>query len=117
MLLHVDILIVHVPLNAKTRGMVCATQFKMMRQGSILINIARRIVDEDDLMEAVEEGRIFGTGLECYEEEPPTLQKYQKLWATGKVIDTPFIAATTAEMQLLTSTTAFDNLNKISKLG
>ncbi|KNG44765.1 d-3-phosphoglycerate dehydrogenase [Stemphylium lycopersici] len=58
----------------------------MMRQGSILINIARRIVDEDDLMEAVEEGRIFGTGLECYEEEPPTLQKYQKLWATGKAL-------------------------------
>ena len=67
MLPHIDVLTIHVPLNAKTRGMVSATQFKMMRQGSILINVARGgIVNENDLVEALEEGHIFGAGLDCH---------------------------------------------------
>ena len=118
MLSHIDVLTIHVPLNAKTRGMVSATQFKMMRQGSILINVARGgIVNEDDLVEALEEGHIFGAGLDCHEEEPPTLQKYEKLWATGKVISTPHIGATTAETQVLTSIAALDNVHKFLKLA
>ncbi|CAG5153724.1 uncharacterized protein ALTATR162_LOCUS3302 [Alternaria atra] len=117
MLPHVDILTVHIPLNEKTRGMVSATQFKMMRQGSILINVARGgIVNEEDLVEALEEGRIFGAGLDCHVEEPPTLQRYERLWATGKVISTPHIGATTAETQVLTSTAALNNVHKFFKL-
>ncbi|KAH7138451.1 D-3-phosphoglycerate dehydrogenase-like protein [Dendryphion nanum] len=113
MLPHVDVLTLHVPLNAETRGLVGAVQLRSMRPGSILINVARGgIVNENDLIIALEEGWIYGAGLDCHEEEPPTLQKYERLWATGKVVSTPHIGATTAETQVLTSTAAIDRVFK-----
>jgi len=113
MLPHVDVLTVHVPLNKATCGMVGAAQLNKMRPGSILINVARGgIIDEDALTEALEQGRIFGAGLDCHEEEPPTLKTYERLWATGRVISTPHIGATTAETQVLTATCAINNVYK-----
>ncbi|KAH7067310.1 D-3-phosphoglycerate dehydrogenase-like protein [Paraphoma chrysanthemicola] len=113
MLPHVDVLTLHVPLNAKTRGMVDLTRLKRMKCNAILINVARGgIVNEDDLIVALEDGSIFGAGLDCHEEEPPTLARYERLWATGRVISTPHIGATTAETQVLTSTSAINNVYK-----
>jgi phosphoglycerate dehydrogenase-like enzyme len=118
MLPHVDILTVHVPLNIETRGMVGLAQFRKMRPGSILINVARGgIVDEDALTEALEQGHIFGAGLDCHEEEPPTLNRYEKLWATERVVSTPHIGATTAETQVLTATCAINNVHKYLNLS
>ncbi|KAL7908501.1 D-isomer specific 2-hydroxyacid dehydrogenase [Trichoderma velutinum] len=111
MLPHVDILTLHVPLNSQTRGMVGRKHFNMMKPSSILINVARGgIVDEDALLQALKGGGIFGAGLDCHEEEPPTLQKYQALWETGKVISTPHIGATTKETVVRTATAAMDNV-------
>lgn len=113
MLAHVHVLTVHVPLNDETRGMIGRAQLGHMRAGSILINVARGgIVDEDALTEALEQGHIFGAGLDCHEEEPPTLSRYERLWATGRVISTPHIGATTAETQVQTATCAINNVHK-----
>jgi phosphoglycerate dehydrogenase-like enzyme len=107
MLPHVDILTPHLPLTPKTRNMIAWQQFERMRKGSILINAARGgIVQEDDLIRALNEGILWGAGLDCHEEEPPTLGRYEKLWATERVVSTPHIGATTAETQILTGTTA-----------
>jgi phosphoglycerate dehydrogenase-like enzyme len=113
MLSHVDVLTIHVPLNKDTRGMVGAEQLGKMRPGAILINVARGgIVNEDALTEALEQDSIFGAGLDCHEEEPPTLRKYERLWATGRVVSTPHIGATTAETQVSTATCAISNVHK-----
>jgi phosphoglycerate dehydrogenase-like enzyme len=113
MLPHIDVLTLHVPLNEKTRGMVDLARMKKMRPSAILINVARGgIVNEDDLVEALEQDILFGAGLDCHEAEPPTLGRYERLWATGKVISTPHIGATTAETQVLTATCAIDNVHK-----
>ncbi|KAF2019844.1 hypothetical protein BU24DRAFT_476892 [Aaosphaeria arxii CBS 175.79] len=118
MLAHVDVLTLHVPLTAQTRGMVGELQFKKMKRGAILINVARGgIVNEDDLIQALESDSIFGAGLDCHKEEPPTLDRYERLWARGKVISTPHIGATTAETQVLTATTALNNVAKYLDLG
>jgi phosphoglycerate dehydrogenase-like enzyme len=111
MLSLVDILTLHIPLNSQTRGFISMSQLRRMKSSAILINVARGgIVDEDDLIHALEEGVIWGAVLDCHEEEPPTLAKYERLWATGKVISTPHIGATTAETQVKTATAAMDNV-------
>jgi phosphoglycerate dehydrogenase-like enzyme len=118
MLPHVDVLTIHVPLNAQTKGMVGISQLRKMRPDAILINVARGgIVDEDALTEALEQGLIFGAGLDCHVEEPPTLERYHGLWATGRVVSTPHIGATTSETQVLTAMCAIDNVHKFMSIG
>lgn len=113
MLPHVDVLTIHVPLNASTRGMISLKQIKKMRKSAVLINVARGgIVNEPDLIKALEQGLLFGAGLDCHETEPPTLNKYRSLWDTGRVVSTPHIGATTADTQVETATAAIDNIHR-----
>ena len=113
MLSHIDMLTLHVPLTKETRGLISARELSMMRPGAVLINVARGgIVVEQDLIEALENGHIGGAGLDCHDEEPPVLGKYERLWATGKVVSTPHIGATTVETQVRTATAAMDNVYK-----
>ena len=113
MLPHVEMLTLHVPLNGKTRGLIGAKQLGQMRKTAVLINVARGgIVDEEALIRALENNTIAGAGLDCHEAEPPVLGRYERLWATGKVISTPHIGATTAETQVRTAAAALDNVYK-----
>ena len=110
---HVEMLTLHVPLNASTRGMIALKQLKKVRKSAVLINVARGgIVNEPDLVNALNQGLLFGAGLDCHEEEPPTLDKYKDLWATGRVVSTPHIGATTADTQVETATAAINNVHR-----
>ncbi|OLN87362.1 D-3-phosphoglycerate dehydrogenase 3 [Colletotrichum chlorophyti] len=111
MLPHVDVLTLHILLNSETKGLIGLKHMMAMRPGAILINVARGgIVDETALTAVPKEGRIFGAGLDCHEEEPPTAQKYEELWDTGRVVSTPHIGATTKETVIRTATSAMDNV-------
>ena len=66
-----DIISVHLPLNATTRGLISRDQFPRMKDGVVLINTARGpIVNEDALVEALESGKVWGAGLDVHEHEP-----------------------------------------------
>ena len=66
-----DIISVHLPLNASTRGLVSYREFAMMKTGVVLVNTARGpIVNEDALVQALEEGKVWGAGLDVHEHEP-----------------------------------------------
>jgi glyoxylate reductase len=66
-----DIVSVHLPLTAATTNLIGPAELAAMRPGAVLINTARGgIVDEDALCDALESGRLFGAGLDVYEEEP-----------------------------------------------
>jgi len=83
-----------------------------MKRTAILINAARGgIVNEDDLGRALQEKLIWGAGLDCHEQEPPSPEKYGNLWENLNVVSTPHIGAATADTQLITATAAIDNLN------
>lgn len=111
MLPHIEMLTLHIPLNSETTGLISTSQLSLMRRTAVLINVARGgIVDEDALIQALQDGVISGAGLDCHEEEPPVLGRYERLWATEKVISTPHIGATTAETQVRTATAAMDNV-------
>ncbi|GAY21064.1 MULTISPECIES: D-glycerate dehydrogenase [Sphingobium] len=66
-----DIVSIHCPLNADSRGMIDARRIALMRSDAYLINTSRaEITDEPALIGALAEGRIAGAGLDVYTHEP-----------------------------------------------
>lgn len=66
-----DILSLHTPLTPETRHLIGRAQLALMKPTSVLINTARgAIVDEAELIKALQEKRIFGAGFDVYEQEP-----------------------------------------------
>jgi len=67
-----DYVSVHAPLNDKTRGMIGAEQFRLMKPTSFIVNTARGpVIDEKALAEALKAGELGGAGLDVWETEPP----------------------------------------------
>lgn len=105
-----DVLSLHVPLVAGTRGMIGYEQIKQMKPTAILINTARGgIIDEDGLAHALQENLIWGAGIDAHVQEPPTKEKYGALWAQ-RVVSTPHIGAATGQTQMETAKAAVEYL-------
>ncbi len=67
-----DFISIHCPLNESTRHLIGEQAFKKMERKPFLINTSRGpIVNEKALIQALEEGRISGAGLDVLETEPP----------------------------------------------
>ncbi len=91
----VDVLILCVPLNETTRGMIDAAALSKMKPGALLINVARGpVVVEADLVDALASGYLGGAGLDVTEIEP--LPAASKLWNLPNVIITPHVGAQSA---------------------
>lgn len=91
--------------------MISYDEIRMMKKDAILINAARGgIVNEIDLGKALSEGHLWGVGLDCHEQEPPTREKYGSLWEHLNVISTPHIGAATTRAQTATAMAAVNNL-------
>ncbi len=72
LLAEADILSLHCPLTADTRGLIGAAELDAMKSDAILINTARGgLVDEAALATALREGRIGGAGCDVLSVEPP----------------------------------------------
>ncbi|MDR2615692.1 MAG: D-2-hydroxyacid dehydrogenase [Oscillospiraceae bacterium] len=68
-----DVISVHAPLTARTRGMIDGAAFEKMRDGVIFINTSRgALVDEDALADALDSGKVSFAGLDVLVNEPPT---------------------------------------------
>lgn len=92
-----DILSIHVPLMAETRGTVGARELSLMRRDAILVHAARGgVVDEAALLAALQAGGLRGAALDVFEHEPPG---EHPLLALPNVIATPHLGAATAEAQ------------------
>ncbi|KAG0693957.1 hypothetical protein DFH29DRAFT_368169 [Suillus ampliporus] len=67
----VDVLSVHVPLRADTVNLVGEKQIRAMKRGSILVNTARgKVVDEEALLRALDNGHLSSVGLDVFYDEP-----------------------------------------------
>ncbi len=90
-----DAVTLHLPLTAETRHIINGERLALMKPGAILINAARGgLVDEAALLDALERGRLFGAGLDVFEQEPP--RPDHPLLQRDDVIATPHIASATS---------------------
>lgn len=95
-----DIVSLHCPLTAETRGMIGAAQLARMKPESILINTARGpVVDIDALPAALRAGRPGGVALDVLPQEPPdpdheliAAWRLQPTWLAGRLILSPHAA-------------------------
>lgn len=106
-----DVVSVHVPLTKETANMVSYEEMRSMKKDAILINAARGgIVNETDLRRVLSEGHLWGAGLDCHEQEPPSRENYGALWEHLNVISTPHIGAATTRAQTASAMAAVNNL-------
>jgi D-3-phosphoglycerate dehydrogenase len=95
-----DYISIHAPLNAGTRHMFNADVFARMKSNAILINTARGgLVNDADLLEALQTKRILGAGLDVFESEanPSLLPVTNALLALPNLIAAPHAGASTEE--------------------
>ncbi len=93
-----DIISVHVPINDRTRGMIGRAELQACKPGVIILNCARGgVVSEAALVEALEQGRLGGVGLDVFESEP--LDAHHPLRSFPQVVMTPHLGASTLEAQ------------------
>lgn len=92
-----DYITVHTPLTEKTKYMFNKDVFKRMKNTAFLINCARGgIVNEKDLLEALNQNQIAGAAIDCFENEPRPLEDIVN---HPRVTVTPHIGASTNEAQ------------------
>ena len=89
-----DIISLHTPLCEKTYHLINEERLSMMKKGTILINVARgNVVDEDAVCRALEDGRLGGLGVDVYSAEPMQKESpYQRILDRENVIFTPHMA-------------------------
>jgi len=94
-----DLVTLHVPLNDETRHMIGPRELAQMKKSAVIVNTCRGgVVDEQALYEALKAGRLFGAGIDVWEEaEPPA--KAHPLLSLPNVVATPHVAGNTFETQ------------------
>jgi len=91
-----DIITLHAPLIKPTYHMIGKEQFNLMKKNAIIINTSRGpLIDEKELIKALEKGNISGAALDVFENEPP--KKDNPLFKLKNVIVTSHIGAMTRE--------------------
>lgn len=90
-----DVLILAAPLTEQTRGMIDAGVLGRLKRGALLINMARGpLVVEDDLVAALQAGRLAGAGIDVAAVEP--LPEESSLWTAPNLIITPHVGGQAA---------------------
>lgn len=104
-----DVITLHCPLTAETRGMIGAVHLDAMKPSAYLVNCARGgIVDEPALYQALESGTIGGAGLDVFLREP--LPGDDPLLALDNVITSPHVAGGTLEASMRMAAHAAHNV-------
>ncbi|RXD05755.1 D-glycerate dehydrogenase [Sphingomonas sp. UV9] len=108
MLAAVDIVTIHTPLNPDSRNLLDARRIGLMRPHVYLINAARGgIVDEVALVEALENGRLAGAGLDVWAHEPVI---DPRLLALPNVVMLPHMGSATLEGRMASGERVIQNI-------
>lgn len=88
LLAEVDDVVLTLPLTEETRGMFDAERIGQMRPGANLVNVGRgAVIVADDLLNAIDEGRLGGAALDVFEREP--LPKDHSFWSRRNILVSP----------------------------
>lgn len=110
-----DIISIHVPLTDKTKDLIDEVAFNKMKDTALIVNTSRGgIVNEVDLANALNSGKIAGAGFDVLSSEPPT-KGNPLLDRVKNLILTPHVAWSSREArQMLIDITA-DNINSMTE--
>lgn len=107
-----DVLSVHVPLTAETRGMIGADQLALMKPNAVIINTSRaEVFDEAALEEALRARKIAGAGLDVFHQEPVSASS--GLLALDNVVLSPHSAGHSYEGWFRRSQFAWENIQRV----
>ncbi|ACY96049.1 C-terminal binding protein [Thermomonospora curvata] len=86
-----DVVSLHLPLTAETRGLLDARRLGLMREGASLVNVSRAgLIDHRALVRCLDEGRLSGAALDVLPQEPP--EPGDPILAHPRVLLTPHAA-------------------------
>jgi len=111
-LAHSDIISIHTPLSDNTRGLIGAKELALVKKTAILINTSRGpVIDEQALINALQQRRIAGAGLDVHMKEP--IDPYNPILTLPNVVLTPHIGAWTVECNERVVHTAIENTIRV----
>ncbi len=105
-----DIISLHTPNNASTKGLISAEKIALMKPSALFINCARGpIVDNKALADALNAGTIAGAAIDVYDMEPPIPADYPLLNAKNTLL-TPHVAFLSEEAMVRRAHIEFSNV-------
>lgn len=92
-----DVLSLNLALNAKTRHIISKPEFAKMKDGVVIVNTARgALINEAELVVALDSGKVSAVGLDVFEEEPKV---HEGLLRNERAFIVPHIGTNTYETQ------------------
>jgi glyoxylate reductase/D-3-phosphoglycerate dehydrogenase len=109
-----DIISLHVPLNDSTHHLLGAQELAVMKKSAIIVNTSRGpVIDEKAMTAALSAGKLFGAGLDVFDEEPtPPDNPLLKL---ENVVLTAHLAGPTWESNITRLRNGFDNVQRVAR--
>lgn len=109
-----DVVSLHLPLFESTEKMINKESISKMKDGAILLNVSRGgLVNEEDLADALNSGKLFAAGLDVVSKEP--IEMDNPLLKAKNCIITPHMAWAAKEARQRLLDTAVDNVEKFYK--
>jgi D-3-phosphoglycerate dehydrogenase len=109
-----EVLVLALPLNDTTRGMLNAERLATLPAGAIVINVSRgAVIDEDALIAALRGGRLGGAGLDVFSVEP--LPPSHKFAGLPNVLLTPHVAGATAQSKRNILLNSITNVARVAR--
>lgn len=107
-----DIVSVSVPLTKDTENLISARELSLMKKNAILINTSRgKVINEEDLYDALQQNRLFGAAIDAFAEEP--VSKDHPLLTCNNFIGTPHNGANTKDALIRMGTEAVDEIVRL----
>lgn len=103
-----DIVSLHTPLNADSKHMINADTIAQMKDGALLVNVARgAVMDEQAVVEALQSGKLGGAAFDVFENDDKPLDA---LYDMDNVVMTPHVGTQTTESRLAMEYEHRDNM-------
>jgi phosphoglycerate dehydrogenase-like enzyme len=107
-----DVVSLHLPLTNDTHHVLDAQAFGAMKQGAIVVNVARgALIDEQALRDALDSGRVGAAGLDVFEHEQPG--HCPDIAGHPHVVATPHTAGVAYETVQRRARIVVDNLDRL----
>lgn len=94
-----DVVTLHIPLMDSTKNFISKRELALMKPTAVLINAARGgLVNEQDLLQALDQNRLLGAGLDCLVHEKDQLSAEDPILRNEKITVTPHIGGTSNDI-------------------